>query len=93
MYTELSFGSRNGAVFDKEQFSSESWNTFLMILTLCHSVQVSKDGGHFAASSPDEKALLEMCKEAGFEFLGEMAEGETRGEVRVKVKGDILKFS
>ena len=68
------------------------WNTFVMILTLCHSVQVSEDRGHFAASSPDEKALLEMCKEAGFQFLGE-DNGARQGEVRVRAKNVVLKFT
>ena len=61
-----------------------------MILTLCHSVQVAEDG-NFAASSPDEKALLDMCKESGFEFLGE-TNGARQGEVRVRVNDAIFKF-
>ncbi len=39
-----------------------------MSMTLCHSVEVNN--GHFVASSPDEKAILETCSWAGFKFEG-----------------------
>ena len=39
-----------------------------MTMLLCHNVQVS--GEDFVASSPDEKALLEVARDAGFKFLG-----------------------
>ena len=34
--------------------------------------------GAFIASSPDEKALLESCQRAGYEFLGTSLGGEMR---------------
>ena len=47
---------------------------------MCHSVRVSEDDGAFVASSPDEKALLEVSREHGFAYVGESAEGEIKGE-------------
>ncbi len=66
----------DGEVLDRVDLSSATWGPFLMVMTLCHSVQVS--GDYFAASSPDEKALLEACKEAGLVFAGSSEDGETR---------------
>ena len=41
----------------------------VMGMLLCHSVEVADDG-HFVASSPDEKAILELLSTTGFHFLG-----------------------
>ena len=42
------------------------------------------NSGEFVASSPDEKALLEECREAGFDFLGCSLDGE----MEVSLKGE-----
>ena len=73
----------------------ESWNEFMMIMTLCHSVQVHED--HFVASSPDEKALLDICKQFGFTFLGQSPNNEMQiqiGETEIKsfIKLNELEF-
>eukprot|EP00095_Tigriopus_kingsejongensis_P003263 snap_masked-scaffold69_size418775-processed-gene-3.10 protein:Tk03263 transcript:snap_masked-scaffold69_size418775-processed-gene-3.10-mRNA-1 annotation:"hypothetical protein DAPPUDRAFT_315465" len=78
--------SRDGKVFDKSRFEEEVWSEFLMVMTMCHSVQVVN--GSLVASSPDEKALLEMCQEVGLEFLG----GTLSGSFRVRVWGEVKHF-
>ena len=40
--------------------------------------------GAFVASSPDEKALLEECRAAGFDFLGSSLDGT----MRVRIGGN-----
>jgi len=62
-----------GGVRERDQLGQEPWGPTTMIMTLCHSVQVTE--GIFTASSPDEKALLDVCKWAGFVYRGESAAG------------------
>ncbi len=76
-------------MFNRDDLSSEEWGPFMLVMTLCHSVQVSE--GKFAASSPDEKALLDVCKSSGFVFRGQQApsqEGGGYAEVEVAVRGE-----
>lgn len=48
-------------------------------MTLCHTVQIAQTQGEdtaddqlqYQASSPDEKALLEACRQLGFIYLGD----------------------
>ncbi|XP_073831770.1 phospholipid-transporting ATPase IF-like [Musca autumnalis] len=52
---------------------------FFKALTLCHTVQIAQnqmedtadDQLQYQASSPDEKALLEACRQLGFIYLGD----------------------
>lgn len=69
----------DGILKTVDSLASEEWSPLIACLTLCHSVVVTSDG-KFAASSPDESALLEKCRDAGFEFLGE----DNSGIVKVK---------
>ena len=62
-----------GRAYTVEEVGDLRWNKFMQILCLCHSVQVTNN--QFVASSPDEKAILEFCKDQGFEFLGETMDG------------------
>eukprot|EP00094_Tigriopus_californicus_P007466 TCALIF_07188-PA protein Name:"Similar to ATP11A Probable phospholipid-transporting ATPase IH (Homo sapiens)" AED:0.08 eAED:0.08 QI:0/-1/0/1/-1/1/1/0/972 len=78
--------SRDGRIFNKAKFKNEEWSPLLMVLTLCHSVQVVN--GDLVASSPDEKALLEMCEEAGFIFRG----GTLSGNCTVDVNHERKRF-
>ena len=78
--------SRDGLTLEKTNMKSEGWNKFLMVMALCHSVQVSDN--EFIASSPDEKALLEACKEHGIVFCGT----SMTGEMTVKYKSHNLTF-
>ena len=64
----------NGHIFEVEDSPVLKWNQFMTILCLCHSVQVSD--GQFVASSPDEKAILEFCRENNFVFNGEFIDGK-----------------
>jgi len=64
----------NGHVFEVEDSPVLKWNHFMTVLCLCHSVQVSE--GEFVASSPDEKAILEFCREQNFVFNGEYVDGK-----------------
>ncbi len=61
--------TRDGSIFSRDDLCEERWGPFMMVMALCHSVQVSE--GHFAASSPDEKAILDVCKTSGFVFRGQ----------------------
>ena len=61
--------SQKGEMFDSNQLCDESWTLFIQAMTLCHSVQYVD--GHFAASSPDEEAIIKICDTSGFKFLGE----------------------
>ena len=61
--------SQRGEMFDSNQLSDENWTLFIQAMTLCHSVQYVD--GHFAASSPDEEAIIKICDTSGFKFLGE----------------------
>ena len=72
---------KDGAALGKESFARERWDALPMVMTLCHSVQVNE--GAFVASSPDEKALLEECRAAGFDFL----EATLDGTMRVRIGG------
>ena len=65
----LKMYSMNGVVRMVGEDPFTDWNWFMKVMVICHSVQVLD--GHFVASSPDEKAILELCKEQGFEFLHE----------------------
>jgi magnesium-transporting ATPase (P-type) len=73
----------NGKIFDLEHLGSEDWDLFTMAMSLCHSVEYTS--GHFVASSPDEKAIVESCNWAGFSFCGE----ELDGTVTISAKNHI----
>lgn len=60
--------SKEGVVKKRKHLHKEPWDAFMMVMTLCHSVKVSESDDEFVASSPDEKALLDACKQAKFEF-------------------------
>ena len=74
-----------------EEMVDLRWNLFMRVLTLCHSVQVELfthhavdrvhsalqvQDGQFVASSPDEKAILEFCRQHSFLFCGPGEPGE-----------------
>ena len=69
-----------GRAYTVEEVGELKWNKFMQILCLCHSVQVTNN--EFVASSPDEKAILEFCKDQGFEFLGETLDGRLEVNAR-----------
>ena len=72
----------NGRVHCVEDPLDLKYDKMMMILCLCHSVQVTNiyidlytktihskvTNKQFVASSPDEKAILEFCKSKGFVF-------------------------
>ena len=64
----------NGRTYCAEDELDLKYDKFMQILCLCHSVQVTNN--QFVASSPDEKAILEFCKEHGFVFEGETPDGK-----------------
>ena len=74
-----------------EEMVDLRWNLFMRVLTLCHSVQVEQftyyavkrlhsalqvQDSQFVASSPDEKAILEFCRQHSFLFCGLGEPGE-----------------
>ncbi len=64
-----------------ESLKERSVRKFLEVLALCHTVQATKKSGketsvnphdlNYSASSPDEKAIVEACRNYGVAFLGE----------------------
>ena len=85
--------TRDGSIFSRDDLCDEPWGPFMMVMTLCHSVQVSE--GKLAASSPDEKALLDVCSDSGFVFRGQQPPTNADGfpEVEVEVKGVPMRFA
>ena len=72
----------NAAMFDVTHLPNETYTKFIMAMLLCHSVEVTNKD-KLVASSPEEKATLEVLKESGYEFLG----ADLNGTIRVCVKG------
>jgi magnesium-transporting ATPase (P-type) len=62
---------------DPDNFNERSVRRFLEVLSLCHTVQAANDDVRnphdidYNASSPDEKAIVEACRNYGVAFLGE----------------------
>ena len=62
------------------KFNERSVRKFLEVLALCHTVQASKKDAAiksknpqdliYSAASPDEKAIVEACRNYGVAFLG-----------------------
>ena len=62
------------------KFNERSVRKFLEVLALCHTVQASKKDSPiksknpldliYSAASPDEKAIVEACRNYGVAFLG-----------------------
>ena len=62
------------------KFNERSVRKFLEVLALCHTVQASKKDTTiksknpldliYSAASPDEKAIVEACRNYGVAFLG-----------------------
>ena len=62
------------------KFNERSVRKFLEVLALCHTVQASKKDTAiksknpqdliYSAASPDEKAIVEACRNYGVAFLG-----------------------
>ena len=69
-----------GRAYTVEEVADLKWNKFMQILCLCHSVQVTNQ--EFVASSPDEKAILEFCRDQGFVYLGETLDGKVEVNAR-----------
>ena len=63
----------SGHVYCADDPLDLKYDKMMQVLCLCHSVQVTND--QFVASSPDEKAILEFCKQQGFVFHGEAPDG------------------
>ncbi len=66
---------------------AEAWSDLLMVMLLCHSVQVCPVSGAFVASSPDEKAILEACRDAGFVYEGCSIDGRMTVLIEPRVDG------
>ena len=77
----------NATMFEAENLYRESYNQFIMALLLCHTVEVTTEG-KFVASSPEEKATLEVLKDAGYKFLG----AELNGTINVSLKGKRVQY-
>ena len=77
----------NATTFEVEDLSGESYNQLMMSMLLCHTVEVTKEG-KFVASSPEEKATLEVLKDAGYVFLG----AELNGTINVSLKGKRVQY-
>ena len=77
----------NATTFEVEDLSGESYNQFMMSMLLCHTVEVTTEG-KFVASSPEEKATLEVLKDAGYVFLG----AELNGTINVSLKGKRVQY-
>lgn len=45
-------------------------NSFLLSMSLCHSVIMDAKKNEYTAASPDELALVNAAKQFGYEFLG-----------------------
>lgn len=68
----------NGKVYNVQDcLVGEDYNSNVLIkaMVLCHSVEVTLNGGQFVASSPDEKAIVEALSCSGFQFGGERPDG------------------
>ena len=77
----------NATTFEVEDLSGESYNQLMMSMLLCHTVEVTKEG-KFVASSPEEKATLEVLKDAGYVFLG----AKLNGTINVSLKGKRVQY-
>ena len=77
----------NATTFEVEDLSGESYNQLMMSMLLCHTVEVTKEG-KFVASSPEEKATLEVLRDAGYVFLG----AELNGTINVSLKGKRVQY-
>lgn len=69
---------------------------FLCALALCHTVQTSKEGESYNATSPDEKALVEATKKLGIVFEDDdddMMALNILGQSKMFKKLDVLEFS
>ena len=60
------------------------WSPILLTSVTEHEFHLQVNEGAFVASSPDEKALLEECRAAGFDFLGAALDGT----MRVRIGGE-----
>ncbi|XP_040570964.1 phospholipid-transporting ATPase IF [Lepeophtheirus salmonis] len=65
--------------------SEKSINHFLQSLALCHTVEVSINDSdlHYEASSPDEKALVDICRKYGTTFMGTFDTGDEQSEEEI----------
>ena len=77
----------NATTFEVEDLSGESYNQLMMSMLLCHTVEVTNEG-KFVASSPEEKATLEVLKDAGYVFLS----AELNGTINVSLKGKRVQY-
>ena len=77
----------NATMFEVDDLSGASYNQLVMSMLLCHTVEVTKEG-KFVASSPEEKATLEVLKDAGYEFLS----AELNGTINVSLKGKRVQY-
>ncbi|KAK6644623.1 hypothetical protein RUM43_000891 [Polyplax serrata] len=75
---------------------SREMELFLCALALCHTVQTSKEGESYNATSPDEKALVEATKKLGIVFEDDdddMMALNILGQSKMFKKLDVLEFS
>lgn len=59
-------------------------DSFLLAMSLCHSVIMDAKKGQYTAASPDELALVNAAKQFGYEFLGL----DSSDKATINVKGD-----
>ena len=97
----------NATLFDVANLTYQPYDTFIMAMLLCHSVEVTKKDSSkqvnnaaidpsasenqlsYVASSPEEKASLEVLKESGYEFLG----FQLNGTISVCIKGKRMTYT
>ena len=84
------------------KFNERSVRKFLEVLALCHTVQATKKDTEtksknpldliYNAASPDEKAIVEACRNYGVAFLGMNFAHIITNQLRQSLKGKFQTF-